>query len=464
MTKRVVLYVRISRDRVGAGLGVDRQEEDCRALATQRGWTVVTTHRDNDLSAYSGKPRPGYIALLDDLRTGRADAVISWHTDRLHRSPVELEEYISVCDPRGVPTVTVKAGPLDLSTPSGRMVARQLGAVARYEVEHAIERQQRAKLQSATDGRWKGGRRPFGYADDGVSVVDEEAAIVLAAANAVVAGASLNSLATQLNAAGIPTSTGRPWRQDGVRKVLLRPRNAGLMEHQGQVIGPAVWPAIVPEDTWRAVVAVLSDPARRLNWSTARVRPGGGLYVDGVCGAFVRSSRETHSHLPLYVCTAAKHLTRNAPAVDGFVGDVVVERLSRPDAIDLLRRDESGDTTALYAKASALRGRLKELAGMYADEVVDAQQLREGSERMRLQLAEIETAIGNASRGSVLADLVGQADVQAAWDRLDVHRRRAVIDTLMVVTLLPSPKGRPTGWRAGHSYFRPETVHVDWRA
>jgi site-specific DNA recombinase len=174
--RRVAIYTRISQDREGAGLGVERQEADCRALAEQLGWTIVAVHADNDLSAYSGKPRPGYEALLADLRAGTADAVICWHTDRLQRRPVELEEYIAVCEPRGVPTQTVKAGPIDLATPAGRMVARQLGAVGRYEVEHQIERLVAARLQAVANGRWTGGRRPYGYEPDGVTVIEAEAA------------------------------------------------------------------------------------------------------------------------------------------------------------------------------------------------------------------------------------------------------------------------------------------------
>src|SRR5215218_9436478 len=148
--RRAAVYTRISQDRIsqdrtGAGLGVERQETDCRAFAERLGWTIVAVHSDNDVSAYSGKPRPGYRALLADLRAGVADAVVCWHIDRLHRSPTELEEYITVCEPRGVPTQTVKAGPLDLASASGRMVARQLGAVSRFESEHHSERARRAR-------------------------------------------------------------------------------------------------------------------------------------------------------------------------------------------------------------------------------------------------------------------------------------------------------------------------------
>src|SRR5688500_5358433 len=93
MGRKAAIYVRISEDKTGAGLGIERQEDDCRALAGRLGWDVVEPiFEDNDVSAYSGKPRPGYRALLAALRAGNADAVICWHTDRLHRSPVELEE------------------------------------------------------------------------------------------------------------------------------------------------------------------------------------------------------------------------------------------------------------------------------------------------------------------------------------------------------------------------------------
>ena len=72
-----------------------RQEADCRKLAEDRGLTVTQVYVDNDLSAYSGEPRPGYKALLGSARDGLLDVLLAWHPDRLHRSPVELEEFIA---------------------------------------------------------------------------------------------------------------------------------------------------------------------------------------------------------------------------------------------------------------------------------------------------------------------------------------------------------------------------------
>lgn len=461
------MYARISRDRVGAGLGVDRQREDCRELAARLGWSIVVEHTDNDLSAYSGKPRPGYRALLADLREGRVDAVLAWHTDRLHRSPVELEDYITVSERQGAPTHTVKAGPLDLSSPSGRMVARQLGAVARYEVEHQVERQRRAKAQAAADGRFRGGRRPFGYDADGVTVRESEAATVRDLAAGVLAGRSMRAMASELNGCGITGTRGAAWTGASIRDVLLRARNAALIEHEGQIVGPARWPAILDEDTWRAVRGVLSEPARAPVRLHARRWLGSGLYVCGRCGQPARigvnSVTRGASSTAFYRCSGPMvHVTRLAARVDEYVSGVVVGVLERPDAAVVFGGRRGEDSAALHSEATAVRVRLDDLAALYAAGAVDARQLAAGSERLRTSLADLEWRIGAATAGTALDGLVGVANVAEMWAELPLDRRRAVVDTLMTVTLLPAPRrGRPPGWRPGEPYFDPATVRID---
>ena len=74
-TARTAVYVRISSDREGAGLGVARQEEDCRALCERLGWQVTEVYPDNDVSAYSGKKRPEWDRLNKDILGGLVDAI-----------------------------------------------------------------------------------------------------------------------------------------------------------------------------------------------------------------------------------------------------------------------------------------------------------------------------------------------------------------------------------------------------
>jgi DNA invertase Pin-like site-specific DNA recombinase len=465
-TRRAIVYTRLSEDREGAGLGVDRQEQDCRQLAATLGWPIVAVRSDNDISAYSGKPRPGYAALLEDLEAGRSDAVLAWHTDRLHRSPVELEGYIAVCEPRNIPTQTVKAGPLDLATPSGRMVARLLGATARYEVEHMVERKQREREQAAAEGRWAGGRRPYGYQPDGVTVVEAEAEVVRWASNQVLAGRSLRSIAAELNTRGELTSTGGAWRQDTIRDVLLRPRNAGLMQHRGEVVGRAGWAPLVDETTWRGVKAILTDPSRRTNPGAPPRWLLSGLARCGVCGQPVRSTSTGHSRgrpsTTGYVCATGKHVVRNAAEVDQLVTAVIAERLSRPDAADLLVSGRDVDLAGLHTRRAALEGELEDWRRLAEAGEVTPPSFARAEKGILERQHQVDAAIAEATRGSALEGIADAPDPAKAWARLeDLERRRAIVDELVTVTILPAPKGRRPGWRAGEPYFDPATVKIE---
>ena len=109
---RAAIYARISSDRDGTELGVGRQVEDCERLVARQGWEVDERYVDDDVSAYSGKPRPAYRRMLDDLRGGYLDAVVVWDLDRLHRQPKELEEFFELCEAAGVSKLASVTGEL----------------------------------------------------------------------------------------------------------------------------------------------------------------------------------------------------------------------------------------------------------------------------------------------------------------------------------------------------------------
>jgi len=90
---RVGIYARISSDREGDQLGVSRQIADCERLAARRAFVVGDRYVDDDVSAWSGKPRPEYERLLTDLEAGSIHGVLVWHVDRLTRHPRELEAF-----------------------------------------------------------------------------------------------------------------------------------------------------------------------------------------------------------------------------------------------------------------------------------------------------------------------------------------------------------------------------------
>lgn len=464
---KAAIYERISQDREGLQAGVTRQDEDCRALAARLGAEVLDVYRDNDISAStrSRKPRPEYDRLIADAKTGAFTLVIAYTSGRLTRRPREHEDLIELAEVYGIRFEYVRSPSFDLNTAAGRRVARILAANDAGEAEDISERAQRAKLQAATAGRWLGGHRPYGYADDGTTIVPTEATVIRQAAADVLAGSSLRSIARHLNAAGITTATGAAWRPDTIRDVLMRARNAGLMVHRGEIIGPAAWPAILPEEQWRGLVAVLTDPRRRTQMNSARRWMLSGLATCTVCDQTVRCTLNgsTARGVPSYRCEST-HVIRNAAETDAYISAVICARLARPDAIDLLQPDPAGpDLAALRAETVALQERLSGLATAYAEGTITAVQLRDGTARVRDLLHTADRATAAASRGSVLAGVAGVADVEAVWAQLDLDRRRAVIDLLMSVELLPARKGRPKGWRKGQSYFDPDSIRITWK-
>jgi DNA invertase Pin-like site-specific DNA recombinase len=268
---RAALYLRISQDRDNDQLGVARQEHACRELADRLGVEVAEVFKDNDVSAYSGKKRPCYLALLDAIRHGEIDMVLCWHPDRLTVTPRELEDLIDLLAKK-VTVHTVNAGFYDLSTPTGQMMARMAGTAGRYEREQKAERQKAKNEQLVRDGWWGGGPVIYGYRatkvlDGGKTMTslvvhEPEAKWVRWMADAVLAGESLLGIERHLNAQGVPAPRAAHWSRYRVRKVLLSPTIAGWTTLNGEPAAEAKWEAIIPKSRWDDVREVLADPAR----------------------------------------------------------------------------------------------------------------------------------------------------------------------------------------------------------
>jgi site-specific DNA recombinase len=459
---RAGIYCRISKDKTGLRAGVERQLADGHALADGLGWPVVRVYTDNDISAYSGKRRPDYQALCDDVKNGVVNAVIAWHPDRLHRRSAELESWLDLVGDN-VQHATCQAGLWDLSTPSGRMTARILGAVGQHESEHKSERVRAAKAVDARNGKFNGGIRCYGYESDGMTVREAEAAEVRRIADNIVKGVSLRSMARELNERAIPTTTGnRPWSQGHLRSVMLSPRLAGFRAHRerdknGNVVTKLYrgrWPAILDETTYAAMLAVLEDPKRAVGPRMGRVPTtlGTGLYRCGICGQPTMRRAKGSQGRAIYRCggtaDGGKHVSRNADVLDQFITDAVIARLSQPGFIQAMadRVNAHGDANqaALITERDDIRAALDELAQAGESGAVTAalaltlaRQTRELTERAD----EISHLLAQAGQRSPVAALIGADDIAAAWHALTLPLQRAILDAVVTVTVNPGKRG-----------------------
>jgi hypothetical protein len=368
----------------------------------------------------------------------------------------DLERLIEIADVARVQIRTVNGGDLDLSNSSGRMLARILGSVARQESEHKGERQRRFNIQKAEAGTWQTVNRPFGYTMDG-QPLEPEATAFRTAVHDVLNGKSIRKIAMEWNAAGLKTTlAGRErkangetkvnsgeWNSPRVRRLLMRPRYANLKVHQGKVIGQGDWTPLIDEDTHRGLVAYLSDPSRVKNSSFERKYMGAGVYVCGKCGGLMKSALPGGRKSYAYVCRDHAHVLRAGQPLDDFVNEVVVRRLSQPDA-HLLLEDRDINVDALQTERTGLQARLDELADAFAEGDIDASQLRRGTSKLRVKLAGVDSQLADVARNDPVAGLIAERElVQQRWDESSPAIRGQVIDALITVTVLPLP----TAWR-----------------
>lgn len=469
---RAAIYARISSDRSGDHAGTERQIADSQALADRHGWTVVGTYVDNDVSAYSGRQRPQFQALLGSIQNGSVDVVVAYHVDRLYRRMRDLVPLLELCEKTGATVATVQAGSLDLATASGRVVASILGAVAEGESARQAERIRRQKLDRALAGKPNGSMRSFGYAADG-SVVESEATVIRDIAARVLAGESLRSITAELNDGKVPTVRGGLWRHTTIRQLLMAARLSGQREHmpaakgRGRSNGPIVavgdWEPILSVDDTARLRQVLGDPARRT------IRPGQQLLTGvlrcGNCGNGMNSHSDTKGGRR-YVCIRQPGTSRCGtrsvvgPESDEFAIEVFLEATyGQGPPSRLIRQPAAGVPEQAQAEADKLTRELKQLAVQYAsDEITETDYERRQSELKERRTRVLSTSAGVDPSVALAALPDTQGEFRERFDSFSVDRRRAILSAV-----IESIELGPVA-RRGRSTFDVGRFQIIWRA
>jgi site-specific DNA recombinase len=457
---KAVGYARISKDDTLEGRGVVRQTEDIEAVCERNEWELLDVLTDNDISAsrYSKKPRPGYARLLEMIRSGAADRVVFYDVDRLLRQPRHLEDLIDLCEDRnGSFQLHNINGELELSTGSGRFVARMLVSKAAMESDDMSRRLKRTFDQKAAEGL-PHGARSFGYEADGMTVNETEAALIRQAATDVLAGASLNAIARRWDESGCkPPQRATSWYAESVKAILIGPRPAGLRTHRGDVIGPAAWPAIIDRDTHDRLVAHLTRkrprrPPRRTAFTGLIVGPNGvPLDRDAVHGRPTYRGHDRPGRRADQVSIAAEPLelfivAAVFEAIDaGTLSVVATEQHARRVASPDLASIED-DLRAIAEDFGA--GRISRAEWMAARQPLED----------RVQAAQ---AVLDADADPALAL---SADLRAQWDDLYVDQQRDILASVFEQVIVhPATKRGPQPMVEGIGRIDVSRVEMVWR-
>ena len=204
---RAIGYVRVSTGEQGeSGLGLRAQEASIRLACEQRGWELVEL-REEVKSASRADNRPVLGGVLAALRRGDADAVVVAKLDRLSRSVVDAGRLLEKARKHGFNIVALDLG-LDLSTPTGELVANVLAAVAQWERRMIGVRTSEALRVKMADG-WTSPSW-----EERVPQAVRRRIVKMASA-----GISQRAIVDRLNADGVPAIGGR-WHRGTIIRVL----------------------------------------------------------------------------------------------------------------------------------------------------------------------------------------------------------------------------------------------------
>lgn len=475
--KRAAVYCRISDDRRGTELGVERQATDGLALVERRGFTLVPDGEadafiDNDISAFSGKSRPAFERMMAGVRAGEVDVIVAWHPDRLHRRPLELEALITLIETTKTGVETVLTGDYNLNTANGRQMARIGVAIANGESDHKSERIRRAVLQRAEQGKVHGALRTYGMQGtrqaDGThtwEVIPEEAAVIREAAERVLAGDTLLGIVLDLNARGVPTMRNKSWTRNTLRGILVSARVAGWREHtvgrtNGNVVGLWGGGEFVAEAEWPAILTRAQVEALRRKLTG--IRPRGAsrvsyLLSNGLvrcqCGAPMRGrpnsagSRDYSCASPTSNGVGCGKVSIRSAQVDEYVLALVRERIQDGAWFERLAQaeDDSDGPARSFALVTELEGELSGLADDYGQGRITRAEWMAARGPLTTRLDRARRELTRHDDGDSLAVLAGGiARWDAEWSKAEgnVDRRRAMLRAVLAsVTIGPGSRG-----------------------
>jgi site-specific DNA recombinase len=297
------------------------------------------------------------------------------------------------------------------------------------------------------------GGRAFGFEPDGCTVRSDDAHMIREVADRVLAGEPVGAVCRDLNARGYRTTAGNPWDHGALKKLMKRPRLAGLLARHGQIIGPAAWPAILERETWEAVVATLDGKATTFGYTTnARRYLLTGIALCGTCLQPVAIRHNTRSEtLRGYGCinpACRKKVHRSVAHLDPYVEGHVLRRLQDPK---IRERATAPDAKPLLDELARLERRREDKLLQFADDDdLMADVLRVSIRRIDEQIVEARGRLAASQATHALDGLWGIT--REEWARLPLARQRTAVQALVRVTILPSGRRGPG--------FDPDTVLI----
>lgn len=222
--KRAIGYVRVSTDgQARDGVSLEAQKEKIRRWTDDHGYVLEGIVEDAGISGKAMKNRLGLQQVLAQVRRG--GVVVVYSLSRLARSTKDTIQIAEDLEKRGVDLVSLTEA-LDTTSAAGRMLFRLLAVLGEFERDLISERTSLALRHLQRQGRYIGGRVPFGFSRAGqlVRKNTKEQAIVQFAQTLRADGLSYRQVSHLLAEQGHVNRVGKPFAPFQIQRMVSNKR------------------------------------------------------------------------------------------------------------------------------------------------------------------------------------------------------------------------------------------------
>ncbi len=306
--------------------GPDQREESITGqlrenhrLAKQKNLTVIHDYIDRCISGKTDN-RPQFLQMLKDAEKGLFKYIICYQTNRFARNTYDAVVHKHKLKKFGVKVIYSKMS--IPQGPEGVIFERFMEAFDEYYSEELKQKVLRGQYDNALQGKFLGGRLPYGYKldENNKYIIDEERSVIVREIfTRYAAGEKARDICNDLNKRGIRTSTGGEFGKNSLPCILHNPKYMGVYDFESK--DPDL-EAIHSEDTVPAIVTKeLFERAQKRMESNrhkkSKKKPDddvifllSGKAFDGNCGGALigdsGTSRNGVTHY-YYTCTNKKH-------------------------------------------------------------------------------------------------------------------------------------------------------------
>lgn len=214
----------------------------CIREAEKLGYKEYKVYKDVE-SGYSNT-RSEYLKLLEDIKAGKIKTLILYESSRLTRDELEHQLVYRLFREKGIKIYTVNHGWLDLNNEDDIFLTSLLNLLDAREGRKTATRVRARMKELCENGRWTGGKAPFGYRliDKELILVEEEAQIVKEVFESFVSGTSRKNLS---RAFGIAPKN--------LRRMLVNPLYAGELKYHSRMKVNGKWVSQKNYETFKGI-------------------------------------------------------------------------------------------------------------------------------------------------------------------------------------------------------------------